>query len=340
MKAGREEEEQRLLKKAATLIESGIYETVWQREKAAARKRGSAGRPLLLPAALSLPVSGQGGQEWPSQELEPLFYEGRTEGLVLLDIHGGGFVEGTPYADDRLCDWYQERLGCTVVSLDYRKAPLYPYPLPLYDIAAQICWLAEEKPFGLDPRRMVIMGHSAGGNLAAAYCLLAKKEGLPAPCAQVLDYPYLDVRRGSLERPDLPEAIEPLYMEVFRQAYLGTGAAHDPEGGRLSSALHSPVLAAPGEVAGLPPALLVTCGRDSLGPEGERYGEILKAGGVAVTHWHLPEGCHAFIEHTFNVHSRFSIAEDQKRLALEMMPKLAEWIGRIGETVTGEEQVI
>lgn len=338
------EDTQALRKKAARLIETGMYEAVWRQEKEAVRKREKLGQAMGLPDSVRLM-----GQEWPLEELEPLVYEGKNRELVLLDIHGGGFVEGTPGADDRLCAWYRERLGCTVISLDYRKAPLYPHPIPLCDIAAQIVWLAKERPFGLDPRHMVIMGHSAGGNLAAAYCLLAKREGLPQPCAQVLDYPYLDVEADCLTRPDLPEAIDPLYMEVFRQAYLsgkGEGAPEDSreglcEGGGAGltgrpdflsdwPALHSPVLASRAEAEGLPPALLITCGRDSLGPEGCRYGELLRSGGVAVTHWHLAGACHAFIEHTFNEHSRFSVDEEQRRLAMETMPKLAEWIARVG----------
>ena len=327
-----EEERQALRKKAARLIEAGIYETVWRQEKEAAGKREKRGRTMSLPASVRLL-----GQEWPMRELEPLVYEGKNTGAVLLDIHGGGFVEGTPSADDRLCDWYRERLGCTVISLDYRKAPLYPHPAPLCDIAAQLVWLAEARPFALDLRRVAVMGHSAGGNLAAAYCLLAKREGLLKPCAQVLDYPYLDVEADSLVRPDLPEAIEPLYMEVFRQAYLSEGREGTGEGRgekeagwpeALSGwpALHSPVLASEEEVRGLPPALLITCGRDSLGPEGRRYKELLKKGGVRVTHWHLPKARHAFIEHTFNEHSRFSVEEEQRRLAMETMPRLADWI--------------
>ena len=347
METGRKKDEQALARKASQLIASGIYETVWQREKSEARKRGHIGRRLPLPSSVNLK-----GRQWPLQDLEPLVYEGKAEGMTLLDIHGGGFVEGTPYADDRLCAWYRERLGCTVISLDYRKAPLYPHPYPLLDIAAQIAWLAESRPLGLDPRRMALMGHSAGGNLAAAYCLLAKQAGLPAPCAQVLDYPYLDLEISCLERPTLPEAIEPLFMEVFRQAYLGgqgdrgacreTQAIHSlPEKEAAEfllqtlslsrPALHSPVRARREELTGLPPALLTTCGRDSLGPEGARYAELLKQAGVETTHLHLPDACHAFIEHTFHIHSRFSIDEKQKELAMATVPKLAEWISKEGD---------
>ncbi len=366
----RETDEQALARKAARLIASGIYETVWQREKNAARKREHTGAPLPLPPAVNLK-----GQAWPLSDLEPLLYEGKPGGITLLDIHGGGFVEGTPYADDRLCAWYREQLGCTVISLDYRKAPLYPHPIPLLDIAAQIAWLVAERPLDLDPRRMVLMGHSAGGNLAAAYCLLAKQAKLPLPCAQVLDYPYLDLEMSCLERPKLPEAIEPLYMEVFRQAYrsgrsplapkgssnygasekvypgeTGDGQSPRKENGAESRtpeqiaaealrqplsltrpALRSPVLAAPQELAGLPPALLITCGRDSLGPEGQRYAELLRQAGVETTHLRLPDARHAFIEHTFNIHSRFSVDEKQKKLAKETMPKLAEWIAKAGD---------
>ncbi len=298
--------------KADKVIASGIYERAWRGEREEELSLALLGQRVRLPEQ---PDCGEG------DELRPLCYVRQMKkiGPVLLDIHGGGFVEGTAGADDALCDYYHRRLGIAVVSLDYRKAPAYPYPAALRDIAAQVEWLCRERPWGIRPEQMIIMGHSAGGNLAAAYCLLAVREGLPRPAAQILDYPYLDLQMDCGDRPAMPEAISPGIMEVFRRAY-------DGGQGRMGESLMSPVCAAQEELAGLPPAFLVTCGRDSLCPEGRRYGELLQKAGVPVARLHCAEAQHGFIEHTFNARSRFAAAAEQKEMARRTVEQTAQWI--------------
>lgn len=307
-----EQEERGLEEKAAKLCASGVYEAFWQQERQEAMARPSAGRRMELPESVMLM-----GEPWNMSSLTPLDYNSSTKDreTVLIDIHGGGFVEGTPWADDALCAWLHEKTGFRVVALDYRKAPAFAYPTPLYDIAAQIAWM--------QAKRFIVMGHSAGANLAAAYCILAGKKELPMPCGQLLNYPYLDLAVDCEKRPVMPEAIAPLVMEVFRQAYVR-------QTGQRQESLVSPVFASQEELYGLPPTFLVTCGRDSLCPEGERYGAMLKQAGVPVEHIHCANACHAFIEHTFNTYSRFPVKDEQKKLAMELMPALVRWLRQTG----------
>ena len=308
--------EKEMMLRADRAIASGAYEKAWQKEREEEEGLSLHGVPWQLPERVEI------GGRWETTEgLRPLCYADGTEkpGPVLLDIHGGGFVEGTPGADDELCHFFHNRLNIAVVSLDYRKAPAFPYPAALADIAVQLAWLCQERPWKIKPGQFFLMGHSAGGNLAAAYCLLAAKKGLVMPAAQILNYPYLDLQMSCLERPNLPEAIHPYLMEVFRRAY-------DGGQGRTGESLMSPVCAKPRELAGLPPAHLLTCGRDSLCPEGQRYGEKLKEAGVAVEELHLPQARHGFIEHCFNSRSRFEPAEGQRKLAAAAAEQLAEWV--------------
>ncbi|SFW55633.1 alpha/beta hydrolase [Pseudomonas sp. NFACC10-1] len=123
---------------------------------------------------------------------------------VILYIHGGGFVLGSPeMADDYLATLAVE-LQAIVIAVDYRLAPEHPFPIPLEDCYAALEWiLSNGLTQGMDTRNLVIMGHSAGGGLAAALALLARNRGLRTIAGLVLIYPMLDHRTGT---PDTPSA--------------------------------------------------------------------------------------------------------------------------------------
>jgi acetyl esterase len=118
---------------------------------------------------------------------------GPLPGLVYL--HGGAYIMGTLGENDDRLDRLAAELGCAVCSVDWRLAPEHPYPAGLDD--AETVWRAladDPEAFGLDGRRLVLMGNSAGGGLAAALCLRLRDRGLRQPDLQVLIYPMLDDR--------------------------------------------------------------------------------------------------------------------------------------------------
>lgn len=121
---------------------------------------------------------------------------------AILYIHGGGFVLGQPeMADDYLADLADE-LGAIIVAVDYRLAPEHPFPAPLEDCYTALAWLSgNHRALGLDPQRVVVMGHSAGGGLAAALAILARDRAEYPLAGQVLIYPMLDHRTGSEQSP-------------------------------------------------------------------------------------------------------------------------------------------
>ena len=85
----------------------------------------------------------------------------------LLYLHGGGFVIGSPETHDRLTRELAERIGARVLSLDYALAPEHPYPAGLEDCVDAARWLAAHAAeLGMDPRRLLIGGDSAGANLS------------------------------------------------------------------------------------------------------------------------------------------------------------------------------
>ncbi len=116
-----------------------------------------------------------------------------TPSPVLIWMHGGGFVVGKPEQDDGCCSWYVQELGITVVSVDYRYAPKYPFPIGLHDCYAALTWVVSQaRELGVDPNRIAIGGASAGGGLAAALVQLIYDRQQYKVAFQLLVYPMLD----------------------------------------------------------------------------------------------------------------------------------------------------
>jgi acetyl esterase/lipase len=120
--------------------------------------------------------------------------EERHRGAVVW-VHGGGMVLGSGTDDTRGLQELADELAAIVVSVDYRLAPEHPYPTPLEDCYAALCWTAELPEVQGLP--IVLAGGSAGGGLAAGTALAARDRGGPDLAAQVLIYPMLDDRTAS-----------------------------------------------------------------------------------------------------------------------------------------------
>ena len=205
---------------------------------------------------------------------------------VFVNIHGGGFIQGSPGDDDPWCRQIADAVDCAVVSIDYHLAPEYRFPVTVYECYDVIKWLHDQAVFlGMDPGRIAVGGHSAGGNLAAALTLLARERREFSLGFQVLNYPVLDFVRDPYEKVGKDLLLTAKAQSFFSSCYLEDAeAAKNP--------LASPILAE--SFAGLPPALVIAAEYDPLRAENERYAEALKTAGVTVT-FHLFPGCmHAF----------------------------------------------
>ncbi len=204
--------------------------------------------------------------------------------------HGGGFVLGDLDSHDDLCRCIANGSGCRVVAVDYRLAPESPFPAAVDDCHAATNYVAAHAAdFGIDPARLAVGGDSAGGNLAAVICQLAKAEGGPNIAYQLLIYPVTQLAADEETRSMRENAqgyfLEKDSMDWFTRLYC-------PDLKHRTDPRLSPLLAK--DLAGLPPAYVVTAGFDPLRDEGRDYAEKLDAAGVPVTYANYPGMVHGF----------------------------------------------
>ncbi|MCX5336112.1 alpha/beta hydrolase [Streptomyces sp. NBC_00140] len=210
---------------------------------------------------------------------------------VYINFHGGGFVVGRPEQDDHICRYIAATAGCVVINVDYAVAPQRQFPVPVtqaYDVAAWVA--ANGAAGGWDGSRLAVGGHSAGANLTAAVCRLARDRGTFSPRLQIIDSAPLDQLADPATKQSLiaKPLLSPQLMRTFTAAYV-----QDPAD--RAHPLVSPALA--DDLTGLPAALVITAENDRLRDEGDAYAKALEAAGVAVTH-RVFEGVDHYFTHT------------------------------------------
>jgi acetyl esterase len=199
--------------------------------------------------------------------------------VVLLYLHGGGFVVGSLDSHHAICAEISDHAGTELVSVDYRLAPEHVWPAQSDD-----CFGVLKQLIG-QAKKVVVIGDSAGANLAAGLTLRARDEDLSGVVGQVLIYPALggDLRSGSyLEMAHGPglSTADVAYYRAILKAPQDEPVAH-------------PLLAA--DLSGLPPAFITVANFDPLRDDGWHYAERLREAGVEVSIREEPQMVHAWL---------------------------------------------
>jgi acetyl esterase len=198
---------------------------------------------------------------------------------LLLHFHGGGFVVGSRQSHHAICAEIADYAGAELVSVDYRLAPEHLWPAQADDCFAVLREVLR------DTRRVVLIGDSAGGNLAAGVAVQAKNDGLNGIVGQVLIYPSLggDLISGSYEEMADAPGLTTSDVAYYRQLLKA------PEDNPIAMPL------AAVSFAGLPPAFISVAHFDPLRDDGRVYAGRLAAAGVEVWFREEPQMVHAWL---------------------------------------------
>ncbi len=206
-----------------------------------------------------------------------------------LHCHAGAYVAGDLDLLDSFCRIMCEGARCLVAAVDYRRAPEAKFPLPLEDCYSALTWLADNAAtLGIDPARLAIGGDSSGGTLATATCQLVRDRGAPDLCHQLLWYPGV----GSLGPTESETAFG---ADYFPQTKLGKWSMMNylPAGADPTNPLVQPILL--DDMAGLPPAFIMTAGFDGRRDANLQYAERLRDAGVPTEFYCLDSTLHGFL---------------------------------------------
>jgi epsilon-lactone hydrolase len=202
---------------------------------------------------------------------------------IVLHLHGGGFVFGSPRSHRGLAVVLSRRTERPVFLLDYRRAPEHPFPAAADDcLEAYRTLLAK----GVPADKIVLSGDSAGGHLATGLLADLTREGLPMPSHAVLFSPWVDLSgelalaRDKIRRDPF---VAPHAILACRDAYLGKGDPWAQRPGVLEA-----------DKSGWPPVLIQVGDTECLLEDSRRLAASLKAAEVPCELQEWPGQIHAF----------------------------------------------
>ncbi|MFJ5215673.1 alpha/beta hydrolase [Streptomyces sp. NPDC088354] len=198
---------------------------------------------------------------------------------VVLYIHGAGWVFGNAHTHDRLVRELATGASAAVVFPEYDLSPEARYPVAIEQNYAVARWIvAEGAAKNLDAARIAVAGDSVGGNMTAALTLMAKERGDVPLVQQVLFYPVTD---ANFDTGSYRQFAEGYFLRRDGMRWFWDQYTTDPA--QRAEITASPLRATVEQLAGLPPALVVTGEADVLRDEGEAYAAKLREAGVPVT---------------------------------------------------------
>ena len=214
--------------------------------------------------------------------------KGKPLSSLLVFFHGGGWMLGSLESYDTVCRRLAVKADCAVMSVGYRLAPETQFPGAVLDTYAATSWCwSNAARLGVDPARIAVGGDSAGGNLAAVVAQMNHDSGKFENALQVLIYPVTDVSR---EWPSYERNASGYMLTTAALRWLIDTYVPDPED-------RKDVLASPmrrEDLAGLPPALVISAEFDPLVDDNEAYAARLAKAGVPTNYVCFPGMIHPF----------------------------------------------
>jgi len=208
---------------------------------------------------------------------------GASDDHTLIYLHGGGYAAGSPNSHRGLMGHLSAATGWRVLGPNYRLAPEYPYPAALDDARAVYRWVLDQ---GVAPDHLAIAGDSAGGGLTAALLLATRDAGDPLPAAAALYSPWTDLAATGaslISRAEVDPMIAGARVSEGAALYLGDADPRTP--------YVSPLY---GDLAGLPPLLILVGDFEVLLDDSVRFAERAEQAGVDVTLEIGPEMIHVW----------------------------------------------
>lgn len=193
---------------------------------------------------------------------------------TLVYLHGGGWVTGDLDTHDTICRMIAAESGWSVLAVHYRRAPEAPAPAAIEDVDAVLAALRANELTGCEATKLAVAGDSSGGHLAAVAARRSRDAGRPPLLLQALLYPVIDpaMTTESYRRFAEGYGLTAAAMTFYWDAFVPTGERAVPD--LAPSAI--------ADLAGLPPAYVLTCEYDVLRDEGEIYAMAMAQAGVPV----------------------------------------------------------
>ena len=197
---------------------------------------------------------------------------------VFIFTHGGGWILGDYPTHKRLVRDLVVASEYAAVFVNYTLSPEAHYPQAINEIYAAAKWVSEHgDEINVDGKNMAVVGNSAGGNMTAALCMMAKDKGGPVIKLQILMWPATD---ASFSEDSYEKYGQQRFLTLPLMKWSWDRYIMDPK--QRMEKYASPLQASLEELRDLPPTLIQVAENDILRDEGEAYGRKLEQADVKV----------------------------------------------------------
>ena len=269
-----------------------------------ARVRAVFATRLPVPRGVRFATGNLGGVPGEWVEAADPIAAGAARRLTVLYLHGGGFI-GCSARTHRPLTASIALQGARLFVPDYRLAPEHPFPAALDDVVTAYQSLLDR---GVPASRTVLFGESAGATLVLSALHVMRSQDIPLPGGVVAVSPITDLTLSSpsIDSPAGEDMLARPVLEHITARYLD-GAAPDRA---PQSPLH-------GDLADLPPLLIVAGGDEALLDDARRFADAASAAGTLVTMDIYQDMVHAF--------HLSALPEAPPQVAIMFLDRLTAW---------------